>query len=526
MVRSEKNDVTRQVSMATRKELIEAVGSRYRNASVKERGAILDEFVAITGYHRKHAIRLLSKPAAEPQKRSPRARYGAEVRQALGALWEVSDRVCSKRLKAMIPVLLPALIRHGKIAGDADLQTQLAAVSPATIDRLLAPIRLAAAKGRRRAAGQSSAIRRAVPIRTFGDWNDPAPGYAEVDFVAHCGPHLSGSFVQTLVLTDIATGWTECVPVLTRDGTLVIDAIAKARELFPFPLRGVDFDNDSAFMNERVVRWCREQGLEVTRARAYRKNDQAWVEQKNGAIVRRLVGYGRFEGLESVQILTKLYRAARAHTNLVQPSFKLRSKTRIGARVIKKYHPPVPPAHRALSHEAVGDEAKSALRQLLSAADPVLLFAEIRAAQEELGRRVGRRGVNGGVSEADNAPRDSPSLNVLEVNGEQRAIHRRQYTRRKPVPRRPRMLDVFEPQVRDWLKVEPGITAVDVLARLREVAPSGTFTAKHLRTVQRALEPWRAEAIRQWLDQCRLEPEGDESAHLWLRLAAPLLAAK
>src|SRR6185436_15040992 len=153
----------------------------------------------------------------------------------------------------------------------------------------------------------------------------------------------------TLVLTDIATGWTECVPVLTRDGTLVIDAIARARELFPFPLRGVDFDNDSAFMNETVVRWCQDNGLEVTRARAYRKNDQAWVEQKNGAIVHRLVGYGRFEGVRSVQALARLYAAARLHTNVVLPSFKLKAKTRIGARVIKRYHDPVSPASRVLA---------------------------------------------------------------------------------------------------------------------------------------------------------------------------------
>jgi hypothetical protein len=192
MVRSKKNNVTRQVSMATRKELIEAVGSRYREASRGQRGAILNEFVAVTGYHRKHAIRLLSKPAAAPQKRCPAVRYGAEVRQPLGVLREISDRVCSKRLKAMVPALLPASIRHGKIEDDAELQSQLAAVSPATIDRLLASIRLAAAKGRRRASGQSSAIRRAVPIRTLGDWDDPDPGYVEVDFVAHCGPHLSG----------------------------------------------------------------------------------------------------------------------------------------------------------------------------------------------------------------------------------------------------------------------------------------------------------------------------------------------
>jgi hypothetical protein len=235
--------------MSTRKELIDAVGARYRSSTKEERGAILDEFVAITGYHRKHAIRVLSKPAEAPKQRDPHVRYGADVRDALGALWEVSDCVCSKRLKVMIPVLLPAMIRHGRINDDPTLHAQLASVSPATIDRLLAPLRLAASKGRRRAAGHSSAVRRAVPIRTFGDWGDPAPGYLEVDFVAHCGPLLAGTFVQTLVLTDVATGWTECLPVLTRDSTLVIDAIDRARELFPFPMRGVDFDNDSVFMN-------------------------------------------------------------------------------------------------------------------------------------------------------------------------------------------------------------------------------------------------------------------------------------
>jgi hypothetical protein len=121
----------------------------------------------------------------------------------------------------------------------------------------------------------SSAVRRSVPVRTFGDWHDPLPGFVEVDFVAHSGTSSSGSFVQTMVLTDIATGWTECVPVRSRDSSLVVGAIRQAQQLFPFPLLGVDFDNDSAFMNELVVCWCRSQGLEVTRSRAYRKNDQA-----------------------------------------------------------------------------------------------------------------------------------------------------------------------------------------------------------------------------------------------------------
>lgn len=146
--------------------------------------------------------------------------------------------------------------------------------------------------------------------------------------MAHSGTSSSGSFAQTMVLTDIATGWTECVPVRTRENGLVIAAIKQARSQFPFPLLGVDFDNDSAFMNELVVCWCRSQGLEVTRSRAYRKNDQAWVEQKNGAIVRRLVGYGRFVGAEATTALARLYEVVRLHGNLFQPSFKLREKTR------------------------------------------------------------------------------------------------------------------------------------------------------------------------------------------------------
>lgn len=180
----------------------------------------------------------------------------------------------------------------------AELRDKLLTVSAA----LLLEVCIVACGGRRRRNGMSSAVRRSVPVRTFGDWNDPAPGCLEVDFVARSGASFSGSFVQTMVLTDIATGWTECVPVRTRDSGLVVAAIQQAQRFFPFPLLGAD---DSTFMNELMVGWCRSQELEVTRPRAYRKNDQAWVEQKNGAIVRRLVGYGRFVGAEATAALSR-----------------------------------------------------------------------------------------------------------------------------------------------------------------------------------------------------------------------------
>jgi len=201
----------------------------------------------------------------------------------------------------MIPTLLPALEQHGRLklgTGEHDL---VLAVSAATIDRVLGDVKVAASGGKRRRAGFYSAIRREVPIRTFNDWKSPPPGFCEVDMVAHGGTSVAGSFIQTLTLTDIATGWTECLPLVGRDGSLVVEAMTRAQSLFPWLMCGADFDNDSAFMNDIVVPWCRAQRIEVTRSRAYKKNDQAFVEQKNGAVVRRLVGYGRFDGAETAR---------------------------------------------------------------------------------------------------------------------------------------------------------------------------------------------------------------------------------
>ena len=174
--------------------------------------------------------------------------------------------------------------------------------------------------------------------------------------VAHGGTSVAGSFIQTLTMVDIATGWTECLSLVTREGSLVVEAINRAQRLFPWRLRGVDFDNDSAFMNDVVVPWCREQKLEVTRSRAYKKNDQAFVEQKNGAVVRRLMGYGRFDGVETARVMGRLYAAARLYVNFFQPSFKLKEKRREGAKVIKRYRPPSTPYERASQRDRGREE--------------------------------------------------------------------------------------------------------------------------------------------------------------------------
>ncbi|MCK1667925.1 transposase family protein [Bradyrhizobium sp. 153] len=213
----------------------------------------------------------------------------------------------------MIPTLLPSLEQHGRLKLDQADRALVLGVGPATNDRLLVETKIVAAGGKRRRVGFYSAIRREVPIRTFNDWHDPPPGFCEVDMVAHGGTSVAGSFIQTLMMVDVATGWTECMPLVTRESGLVERAMERAQNLFPWLIRGADFDNDSAFMNDVVVPWCRTQKIEVTRSRAYKKNDQAFVEQKNGAVVRRLVGCRRFDGVEDTRAGTFVCCISAAH---------------------------------------------------------------------------------------------------------------------------------------------------------------------------------------------------------------------
>ena len=270
-----------QISMATRDELVVALAGRYAASSRKERGRILDEFTALSGLHRKHAMRLLraGQLSCRSGPRLARRVYDDAVREALIVAWEASDRLCGKRLRALLPTLVEAMERHGHLHLAPEVCAGLLAISAATIDRALHHVREPGA-GRRRRAPPSAAIRRAVPVRTFADWDNPRPGFVEADLVAHSGPVTKGSYLHTLTLTDIATGWTECVPLLVREQKLLTETLDVVRRQMPFALLGFDTDNDSVFMNETVKVYCDNAGLVFTRCRPYRKNDQAWVEQK------------------------------------------------------------------------------------------------------------------------------------------------------------------------------------------------------------------------------------------------------
>jgi hypothetical protein len=373
-----------KMTLSARSELTNAVRRRYSAASGADKRKILDEFIAVTGYHEKSAIRALN---AEPtvKKRQTRARpslYDDAVRAALIVLWEASDRVCGKRLRALLPILLPALERNGHLHLADPMRQKILAMSASTIDRLLREARSATRSKKVRRA--MPAARRRVPVRTFADWNEPPPGSMEMDCVAHCGDANRGSYVNSLVLTDIASGWTEAAPLVVRESGLLVETLERVRLGLPFALRALDVDNGSEFVNESLINYCLTHGIELTRSRPWRKNDQAWIEQKNGAVVRKLLGYRRFQGIAAAQAIARLYGASRLFVNFFQPSFKLAEKHRQGAQVSKRYHPPQTPCDRLLQAESIPEAAKIKLREVSGALDPLKLLEEIRAMQAHL----------------------------------------------------------------------------------------------------------------------------------------------
>jgi hypothetical protein len=483
--------------MTTRNELVVAVADRYARSDRLERSRILDEFVAVTGHHRKHAMRLLrgsDRQTNQPAQQRSRV-YDAAMREALIVLWEASDRVCGKRLRPSLPVLVAAMERHGHVQLAPEVRIGVLSMSAATIDRMLKDVKEKAGQRRRRRAPPSAAIRRSVPVRTFSDWKDPAPGFVEADLVAHSGPSSRGSYVQTLVLTDIASGWTECAPLLVREQVLVTEVLDEIRKVMPFGLLGFDTDNDSVFMNETIRDYCVAAKVEFTRCRPYRKNDQAFVEQKNGAVVRRIVGYRRLEGLEAAAALAELYRSVRLFVNFFQPSFKLAEKSRDGAVVKKRYHPPATPYQRLLDDARVSDDVRSRLKATAADLDPVMLLKDIRASQQRLVEIADRTPV--GEHAAPTQPTLEEFLHGLRTAWQQGEV--RPTAQPKPkVPRgrrRPDPLVAVTEQLRQWFDAEPWRTSRELLERLQADVPD-SYPEKLLRTLQRRVKQWRAEVAR------------------------------
>ena len=366
------------------------------------------------------------------------------------------------------------------------MRQRLLAASAATLDRLLQPIRTPAGRQLRRKRNQSPG--RNIPVRTVADWNAPPPGFLEIDLVVHHGGSLWGSMIH-----DPQPGGHRYLHRLAREQSLVVARLEAIGRQLPFPVKGIVSDNDSVFINETLTndtltQYCAERGIEFTRSRPYRKNDQAWIEQKNGAVVRHYVGHDRYSGAVAGQTMAHLYGAVRRYVNYFQPSFKLVGKTRHGSRVVKRYSPPATPCDRLMQNDAVNVEMKAALSEYRVKLDPVALLHAIREAQSALAA----------VTSPEIRP--TPSGESLEQFLAKLPDLWRQDAARTPQERRvqpPRTWrtrpDPFEGvwcDVLGWLQEDPDASAVALLGRLQEAEPE-RFSRPHLRTLQRRVQQWR-----------------------------------
>lgn len=367
------------MSLKSKRELVEVIRPRYLQATKPEKHKILDEFIAATSYHRKHAIRILRHAASQHPKRKRttyKARYRGEVVQALVHIWEIYGHLCSKRLQPFLPEAIQVLERCQEIELTPDIKDHLLHISSASIDRCLRPQRMKSPRGVS-TTKPGSLLRQAIAIQTVTPWDEERPGFLEIDLVAHCGDSAAGQFLVTLTCTDICTGWTELSGLLHRSQEAVCEAIQIMRCRLPFPLRGLDSDNGTEFINDLLYRYCQQEQLTFTRSRPYKKNDQAHVEQKNWSVVRHTVGYDRWETAAELKLLKSIYDDLRLYINFFQPSFKLLGKERLGNKIRKQYDVPKTPYQRVLDHTEVSTEVKTRLSQLYVQLNPAELRRQI-----------------------------------------------------------------------------------------------------------------------------------------------------
>ena len=538
------------MSLSARRELLAATATRYQQARKKEKQIILDEFIAATGYHRKYAIAVVNnyKPeraAPPPPARKARPRqYDAAVKEALIIVWEAANRICSKRLVPFLPKMVKSLERHGHLTLTADVRDRLLAISAATVDRLLYDVRHGELPTGLSTTKPGGLLKHMIPIRTFADWDDDWPGFIEADLVAHCGDDPGGHFLYTLTMTDVATGWIELAALLFRDQETTLRAIERLRGQLPFDLLGLDTDNGSEFINYLLFYYCDNEEITFTRSRPYKKNDQCHVEEKNGSVVRKFVGYDRFEGIVPCRVLGALYETLRLYVNFFQPSVKLISKKRVGSRVTKKYDAAKTPHQRVVAYETISDESKQALAEQFKTLDPIVLLTEIERLQDQLwpyayvGRKIvaSTPGLNGTQSKTLTEQIDQPdgsvepdpltaapeSASPNKPSGSQNGSHTRDTPANKPLERSERRYrrnkpkgkhhtprwwrtrkDPFEDvwdELEQQLERTPDIYAKTLFAWLQEKYP-GKFPDGQLRTLQRRVKAWRVEQADRELEQ-------------------------
>lgn len=378
---------------------IRVTAPRYQKARKKQKGIILDEFIALTGYERDYAAAVLRSHGRKVRisggrtlvgdrtktTRKPRQKvYDALVVGALITIWHIMDYLCGKRLAPILAEVVPLLKKHKEVRIDKVTEKKLLTISAATIDRLLKPERKKLKGKGRSLTKPGTLLKHQIPIRTFSEWNEQKPGFVEIDLVGHDGGNSSGEFAQTLTVTDVCTEWTDIQAVKNKAQCWVFEALKDIRDRLPFDLLGIDSDNGAEFINDQLYRYCIQEKITFTRARSHRKNDNCFVEQKNYSVVRRAVGYMRHDTEEELRLLNELYWYLRPYSNHFHPVMKLLEKTRSGSKVRKKYDKPQTPYQRVLSSPSIPDDIKKWLKHEHGKLNPAELKRNIEHLQNKL----------------------------------------------------------------------------------------------------------------------------------------------
>jgi hypothetical protein len=388
-----------RLTMKERRSVSAVLAKRYQKSTKKEKSTILGEYTQLTGYNRCYAAFLLRNhgrtmrvnnntvlvgDCRKKVKRSRDRTYDEQVVRVLKNVWQIMGFICSKRLKPALKEVIPTLEKYKEIELDKTMREKLLKISAATIDRVLAPERKKRSLRNRARTKPGTLLKHQIPIRTFCEWDEQRPGFVEIDLVGHEGGDPSGDYIQTLDMTDVCTGWTETQAVKNKARVWVFEALKEIRKRLAFKLLGIDSDNGSEFINDHLYGYCEEEKITFTRARAYRKNDNCYVEQKNYSVVRRAVGYHRYDTPQQLRLLNQLYSHLRLYTNYFQPVMKLEEKIRVGSKVKKKYDQPKTPYQRVLESPQVEKENKEKLNQEYAKLNPAELRRQITTLQIKL----------------------------------------------------------------------------------------------------------------------------------------------
>jgi len=485
-----------------RRVLLRQVAPTYHCASASQKQQILEDFVGATAYARKYARWLLNhvEEVFVPPT-ALRRQYGPEVEEALVLVWKTLNRICAKRLIPFLPDILETLEEEGHVQLSKEHRSLLLSMSAATADRLLQAHRYTDPHGLSTTKA-GPLLKEQIPIRTFAQWDEAQPGFLEVDLVAHCGGRLQGGCLYTITLTDVATGWMECLPLLNRGREAVRTALQSARTLFPFPILGLDTDNGGEFINEEVAAFCVREQITFTRGRPYEKRDQCFVEQKNGVVVRQVVGHGCLIGEHAYRQLDELYRALHWYVNCFQPSMKLVAKQVEGRTVHRIYDAAKTPLQRVLSSGVMPITQQQELRALAKALDPLRLFQQVEQLQQATFR-----------CEADrfsvSQPTPTSPLVRFDLAGCAMELVFQEVREPAELPQveqeimavlnwRRTSKDPFAgqwKQILTWVQENPTRSSRDILRELQSLFP-GRYESSHLRTLQRGIHKIRTHLLQ------------------------------